>query len=371
MDQTKVKIQLNNNINTNNEKRENTTQTNQKCSELTKILIAFAILIVLIVFILILLFVIIKVQDNDDDDEDEQIPVIFDVDEGADDMIAYTVANNSRKYNILGITTISQHYYIEDVGKIWLRFLEHMNFDNKVYLGENNPLARTVEKNPFSHNYGFEFPSINKTYEKKGAVDFMYETIKNNKKKVTIFALGPLTNLARLYQRDNTIIENIDEIIIMGGAKYEGNVNENPDAEWNIFNDAEAANVVFHCGIQIQVIGQETKMDFDDDFYQKLLDINTKSSIFAYNAGKGTFQNWNDNWVYDPIVVLYHMNKKIIEMEDYYTEVNTTGFGTNETDYGTMYFWPAEINIKPNIKYAEKINLDLCYKDFEYYLRMY
>ena len=168
MDQTTVKIQLNNNIiNTNNEKRENTTQTNQKCSELTKILIAFAILIVLIVFILILLFVIIKVQDNDDD-EDEQIPVIFDVDEGAHDMIAYIVANNSRKYNILGITTISQHYYIEDVGKIWLRFLEHMNFDNKVYLGENNPLARTVEKNPFSHNYGFEFPSTNKTYEKKG-----------------------------------------------------------------------------------------------------------------------------------------------------------------------------------------------------------
>ena len=118
MDQTTVKIQLNNNIiNTNNEKRENTTQTNKKCSELTKILIAFAILIVLIVFILILLFVIIKVQDNDDD-EDEQIPVIFDVDEGAHDMIAYIVANNSRKYNILGITTISQYYYIEDVGKI-------------------------------------------------------------------------------------------------------------------------------------------------------------------------------------------------------------------------------------------------------------
>ena len=67
--------------------------------------------------------------------------------------------------------------------------------------------------------------------------------------------MGPLTNLARLYQRDNTIIENIDEIIIMGGAKYEGNVDENPDAEWNIYNDAEAANVVFHCGIQIQVIG--------------------------------------------------------------------------------------------------------------------
>ena len=61
-------------------------------------------------------------------------------------MIAYIVANNSRKYNILGITTISQHYYIEDVGKIWLRFLEHMNFDNKVYLGENNPLSQSNKK---------------------------------------------------------------------------------------------------------------------------------------------------------------------------------------------------------------------------------
>lgn len=52
-------------------------------------------MIVIIAFILILLFVILKVQD---DDEDDRIPVIFDVDEGADDMIAYIVANNSKKY---------------------------------------------------------------------------------------------------------------------------------------------------------------------------------------------------------------------------------------------------------------------------------
>ncbi len=58
-------------------------------------------------------------------------------------------------------------------------------------------------------------------------------------------------------------------------------------------------------------------MDFNNTNYEKLLDINTKSSIFTYSAGKGTFQNWNDNQVYDPIFVLYHMNNKIIEMEEY------------------------------------------------------
>ena len=183
--------------------------------------------------------------------------------------------------------------------------------------------------------------------------------------------MGPLTNLGKLIQRDKSIINNIKEIIIMGGAKYEGNVGDNPNAEWNIYNDADAASVVFNCGIKIQVVGQETKMDFNDTFYQKLLDINTKSSIFTYNAGKGTFQNWGNNWVYDPIVVLYHLNHNILEMEDYYTIVNTTGFGTNNTDYGTMYFWPAEENRKANIKYAEKFHLDECYKNLENYLRKY
>ena len=246
-----------------------------------------------------------------------------------------------------------------------------MNFDNKVYLGENNPLMRTTEKNAFSHNYGVEFPSTNKTYESKGGVDFMYETIKQNKKKVTLFALGPLTNLGKLIQRDKSIINNIKEIIIMGGAKDEGNVDVNPNAEWNIYNDADSASVVFNCGIQIQVVGQEIRMDFNDTFYQKLLDINTKSSIFTYNAGKGSFQNWGNNWVYDPIVVLYHLNHNILEMKEYYTIVNTTGYGANITDYGTMYFWTAEGNRKANIKYSEKLNLDECYKDLENYVRKY
>ena len=182
MDQT-VQIKLNNDLkNFNIENTQNSTyKTDQKCSELTKILIGLAILVVIIAFILILCFVILKIQE---DDEEDRIPVIFDVDEGGDDMIAYIVANNSKKYNILGITTVSCFYYIEDVGKIWLRFLEYINFDNKVYLGENNPLMRRTVKNPFSHNYGVEFPSTNKTYESKGGVDFMYETLKKNKKKL-------------------------------------------------------------------------------------------------------------------------------------------------------------------------------------------
>ena len=350
-------------------------QSNKGCSRLKIIIIVSSILVVVIVFIFILLFVILKINKDDEKEEpgvnggeeDNRIPIIMDVDEGGDDMIAYIIANNSKKYNILGITTMSCSYYVDDVGKIWLRFLEHMNFDNKVYLGENHSLVKPSVPIAFDHNYGFDLPETNKTLEEKGGVDFMYDTIKNYKKKVTIFALGPLTNIGKLIQKDNTIINNIQEIIIMGGAKYEGNAGKDNKAEWNIYNDAEAADIVFNCGIQIKVFGQEIKMDFNETFFQKLFEINTRSSIFTYHVTRGTFATWGNNWVYDPVTFLNHLHNDVVELKDYYTEVNTTV----PDDYGTMYFLEPNEQKKANIKYAEDFNLDNCYNHLEYYLRMY
>ena len=344
--------------------------------KLTIILIAIIVFAVILAFIFILLFAILKVHKKDKTitrvgNTNNRIPIILDVDEGGDDMIAYIVANNSKKFDILGITTVSGNYYVEDVGKIWLRFLEYMNYDNKVYLGENHPLVRHTEPLTFSHNYGFELPTTTKTLETKGGVDFLYETIKNSDKKITLFGLGPLTNIAKLIQRDSSIINNIEEIIIMGGAKEEGNVEQNPKAEWNIYMDAEAAEIVFNCGLTIKTFGQETKMDFDDAFYQKLLDMNTRSSLFTYYAAKGTFITWNDNWVYDPITVLYHLDNSIVDLNGYYVEVNTTNPDVNGTEYGSMYFYETNGNPKVNAKYSDKLHLDKCYEVFESYLKLY
>ena len=335
--------------------------------KLTIILIAIIVFAVILAFIFILLFAILKVHKKDKTitrvgNTNNRIPIILDVDEGGDDMIAY---------DILGITTVSGNYYVEDVGKIWLRFLEYMNYDNKVYLGENHPLVRQTEQFTFSHNYGFELPNTTKTLETKNAVDFLYDTIKNSKKKITLFGLGPLTNIAKIIQRDSSIIDNIEEIIIMGGAKKEGNIKESPKAEYNIYMDAEAAEIVFNCGLTIKTFGLETKMDFDDAFYQKLLDMNTRSSIFTYYAVKGTFITWNDNNVYDPMTILYHLDNSVFELNDYYVEVNTTNPDTDGTEYGTMYFYETNGNPKPNVKYSDKFYLDKCYEVFESYLKLY
>ncbi len=244
------------------ESNDNNQESNEPKNKKLKLIIIITIIaIIIIAFIFILIFLILK--------KDEKIPIIMDVDEGGDDMVTYTIANNSRKYDILGITTVCPEYYVDDVTNIWLRFLEYMNFDIKIYKGENHPLVRQTTQKNFSHNYGVEFPSTNKTAESKHAVDFMIETIKNHKKKVTLFLLGPLTNFAKAYQKDKTIINNIKEIIIMGGTKGDGNIEYNLKAEYNIYMDVDAANIVFNCGIKVKVMGTDVthKIEFTDEIY--------------------------------------------------------------------------------------------------------
>ena len=124
MEQTKVPVKLNDaSIATNNNlKLQNSDNivSNPPNSKLTVILMAIIIFAVLLAFIFILLFVIIKVHKKDKvfpragGSYSSRKPIIFDVDEGGDDMMAYIVANNSKKYDILGVTTVSCYHYVED-----------------------------------------------------------------------------------------------------------------------------------------------------------------------------------------------------------------------------------------------------------------
>src|SRR5215216_5721928 len=90
------------------------------------------------------------------------------------------------------------------------------------------------------------------------AADLIIDTTRNADEPITIIAVGPLTNIAQAIQKEAGIAANIREIYIMGGAvKVDGNVGhsgvgiQNEYAEWNIYIDPTAANIVFNSGIPI------------------------------------------------------------------------------------------------------------------------
>ena len=201
----------------------------------------------------------------------------------------------------------------------------------------------------------------------------MIDTIKNYKQKITLFLLAPLTNFAKAFLKDKTIINNVKEIIIMGGTKSDGNILYNRKAEYNIYMDADAANIVFNCGIKIKVMGTDVtnKIEFTDEIYENYLKYNTNSSLLAYNVMKGTFLTWGDNFLHDPVTVLYHLNNNIIKLKEYYAFVNTTNPDVYGTDYGTIIFIEPNDEFKANIEYSESINIDLYWETLNKLVQKY
>lgn len=84
------------------------------------------------------------------------------------------------------------------------------------------------------------------------AVDFIIETARAQD-GITLVAIGPLTNIATALKKAPDIAARIDELVIMGGAYFEvGNIT--PTAEFNIFVDPEAAEIVFRSGIRLTIM---------------------------------------------------------------------------------------------------------------------
>ena len=101
---------------------------------------------------------------------------------------------------------------------------------------------------------GWDFPEPEMELQSKHAVDFLIDTLMDEPEgTVTLCPLGPLTNVATAMNRAPDIVERIDEIVLMGGAYFEvGNVT--PTAEFNIYVDPDAANIVFGSGVKITVL---------------------------------------------------------------------------------------------------------------------
>ena len=93
------------------------------------------------------------------------------------------------------------------------------------------------------------------------STELLKRELENSSEKVTILAIGPLTNIATLIKTHKTLVDKIQQIVIMGGAVcVPGNIKDfrffskNEWAEWNIYCDPHAANIVFSSGIPITLV---------------------------------------------------------------------------------------------------------------------
>ena len=186
--------------------------------------------------------------------------IIIDTDPGQDDAVAILLALASpQEIDLLGITAVAGNVPLDLTKKNARIVCELAKItDVKVFAGCENPMKRPLVTAEHVHGKtgldGPTLPNPEMPLQEQHAVDFIIETVRNNEAGIiTLCPLGPLTNIATAIEKAPDIKEKIQEIVLMGGAYFEvGNIT--PTAEFNIYVDPEAAEIVFQSNIQITVL---------------------------------------------------------------------------------------------------------------------
>ena len=190
------------------------------------------------------------------------IPVIIDTDPGVDDALAILMALAHPGFNIIGITTTGGNVPLARATRNALALLEYAGRgDIPVHRGAARPLAVSpyAGRYPYAREVhsaaGLTYPLPKPTLAPADtpAVPFLDETLSAMPGAVTIIALGPLTNLARLLRRRPDALSAAARIIIMGGA-VDTPGNSTPHAEFNFYSDPMAARLIMESGIPATLI---------------------------------------------------------------------------------------------------------------------
>ena len=186
--------------------------------------------------------------------------IIIDTDPGQDDAVAILLALASpEELEVLGITAVAGNVPLALTSKNACIVCELAGkVDVPVFAGCEAPLKRRLVTAEHVHGKtgldGIALPEPEMPLQRAHAVDFLIDTLRAAPEgEITLCPLGPLTNIATAFARAPDIAGRVREIVLMGGAYFEvGNIT--PAAEFNIYVDPEAAEIVFGSGVPLTVM---------------------------------------------------------------------------------------------------------------------
>ena len=186
--------------------------------------------------------------------------IIIDTDPGQDDAVAILLALASpENVEVLGVVAVAGNVPLpltERNARIVCELAGKPQ--TRVFAGCDAPMSRRLVTAEHVHGKtgldGPQLPDPVMPLQDQHGVDFIIETLRAEAPgTVTLCPLGPLTNIATAFQRAPDIVARVAEIVLMGGAYFEvGNIT--PAAEFNIYVDPQAADIVFKSGAKLTVM---------------------------------------------------------------------------------------------------------------------
>ncbi len=307
--------------------------------------------------------------------------VIIDTDPGIDDAMAIMLALNSPELKVEALTVVPGNVEAAQGLENALKIVSLAGrCDVPVAGGAQHPLNQKLITAQFWHGKnglaGVELPASNCKPDARFGPDLIIQLVHRYPHEITLIPVGPLTNIALAVSMDPSIVPLVKDIVIMGGSITGGNVNG--AAEANIYNDPEAAAIVFNAGWMVTMVGSDvgertliTRKYLNDlksmhgpesDFIAQLADFYITRSEKSGYAGAA---------MYDPLAVGTAIDGSLVTLKEMHVDVETKGeftrgetvanrMGSDENNvlHGDHYEIEGVVALKPNARVATASDAD-------------
>ncbi len=287
--------------------------------------------------------------------------IILDTDPGIDDAVALAIALNSEELDLQLLTTVAGNVGLHHTTQNALDLLKFYGHDIPVAAGAAGPLLRMSKDASDVHGdngmAAYELPlADNSNLLDVHAVEAIRDAVENldEGEKITLVPVGPLTNIALFIKQYPSLLEKVEEIVLMGGAIGRG--NSGVYAEFNIHYDPEAAKIVFESGLPIRVapleVGNNALLTMDEA--GEIRDMHEIGEMFytlftAYRSGSGL----DGISMYDSTAIAILLEPDIYKFEDVFVGIETDG---KLTSGATVMDFNGYLDMDPNAKVAVEID---------------
>jgi inosine-uridine nucleoside N-ribohydrolase len=268
--------------------------------------------------------------------------IIFDTDPGTDDAMALMLALNSPELDVRSITVVSGNVTASQGLENALRMVSLANrCDIPTAAGAQHPLFQKLITAEFWHGKNglanVELPASKCKVDGRFGPDLIIQMIHQEPHEITLVPVGPLTNIALAVLKDPSIVPLVKEVILMGGSISGGNVNA--AAEANIYNDPEAAQIVFQAGWPVTMVGLDVgdKTLLSRQYLDQLGHTHGPVNDFLYAVARYLIDlsaqfGAAGTPMYDPLAVGVAIDSTLVKAPEMHVDVETRGdFTRGET----------------------------------------
>lgn len=299
--------------------------------------------------------------------------IIIDTDPGVDDALAFLFALASPEIKLEALTTTQGNVTIEKATRNALSVLELANAGHiPVAQGSVLPLVQPLRVSDSVHGASgignSKLPEPRTKPVSGHAVDYLIERVLAEPGEISVFPIGPLTNIAMAIRKEPEFAISVKELVIMGGAIQDGG-NVTPLAEFNIFVDPHAAHIVFHSGIPITLIPLDVthKCLLQQEHVDRLLDIRSPISRFISEAVEVYLKSslelgYPGSALHDPLTLATIIAPELLTLKEYYVDVDISGgvsMGKTFADFYHVSKKPANMKVALGVRGEDFIELFL------------